>query len=99
MFDLTHKKTLSLKSQGMDIVHGDGAGAGPPAPRIATMGLRTTCFFDTQLKLPSTKISDAPTPWQITVTLNVFFSPAMENTSVSGETRTFIELGESTLAA
>jgi hypothetical protein len=86
------------ESQGMHVVHGDGAGAGTPALQMATIGLRMTCCFDIQLKLPCTKIFDAPTPWQFTNTLSVFFCPTLENTSTSGETRTFIEPGESTLA-
>ena len=59
------------------------------------IGLLTTCFPDTQLKLPS---KTSPLPWLLTVTLNVFFSPALVNTSVPGDTRTVRDLGASTSA-
>ena len=58
------------------------------------IGLMTTCFPDTQLKLPS---KTSP-PWLLTVTLNVFFYPALGNTSVPGDTRTVRDLGASTSA-
>ena len=98
----------------MDIVHGDGAGTVSPPVATATMGLRTTCFSDTQLKLPSTctpslskpwPLTDTPKaffslpmPWPFTDTLKVFFSPVLENDIVSGAKRTIRDLGTSTFA-
>ena len=66
-------------------------------PATARTGLRTTSFPDTQLKLPCTT-SCPPVAWPLTDTLNVFFSPALENTNVAGETCTFNDPGTSTFA-
>jgi hypothetical protein len=69
-----------------------------PIPTMATTGLRTTCFSDTQLRLPSAVSSSSVTPWPLTDTLNVFFSPTLEKDSVSGETWTANVVGASTFA-
>jgi long-chain acyl-CoA synthetase len=53
---------------------------------------------DTQLRLPSAVSSSSVTPWPLTDTLNVFFSPTLEKDSVSGETWTANVVGASTFA-
>ena len=71
----------------------------------AAIGLRTTCFPDTQLKLPSMctqlelpSMCSLLSSFPLTETLNVFFSPTLENTSLSGVTCIFNDLGASTFA-
>jgi hypothetical protein len=76
---------------------GDGAGAGLPV-LTATTGLRTTCFSDTQLRLPSAVSSCSAMPWLLTDTVKVFFSPVFVKDSVSGETWIASVAGASTLA-